>query len=110
MLILKPNEFTDFTDPFGLFDQEIEPKTFLSVEDWTETNAVIQDGDGVEYNKGSGRRLPKFEVNIELSDKLSTYERSRYTFLELIGDVGGFNSAITLFPSLLLSFYSARMF
>ena len=24
-LTLKPNEFTDFADPFGIFDQEIEP-------------------------------------------------------------------------------------
>ena len=80
-LILKPNEFTDYADPFGLFEQDIEPKTFLTVEDWTSSESIMLDGDGLKYPGGSGRRLPKFEVNIELSDKLSTFERSKYTLL-----------------------------
>ena len=30
--------------------------------------------------------------------------------MELLGDIGGFNSAIIIFPSFFLSFYSSLMF
>ena len=38
------------------------------------------------------------------------YERNYYTFMTLIGDVGGFNGAIILFPAFIMSFYSSHMF
>ena len=37
-------------------------------------------------------------------------ERQTYTFFTLLGDLGGFNGAIIIFPSYLMSFYSERMF
>ena len=39
-----------------------------------------------------------FEVNLELANKMMTAERSKYTFFVLLGDVGGFNGAIMIFP------------
>jgi len=32
-LMLSPNEFTDKTDSFGLFQREYEPVTFLSLQE-----------------------------------------------------------------------------
>ena len=37
-------------------------------------------------------------------------ERKYYTFMTLIGDVGGFNGAIILFPAFIMSIYSSQMF
>ena len=45
-----------------------------------------------------------------LSRKENSLERQYYTFLDLIGDFGGFFGAIVIFPPMFLSFYSSRMF
>ena len=37
-------------------------------------------------------------------------QRVQYTFFSLLGDVGGFNGAIIIFPSFLMSWYAARKF
>ena len=51
-----------------------------------------------------------FTMRIELDEKKETFERQAYTWFTLIGDVGGFNSAIAIIPTFLISFYSDRMF
>ncbi len=33
-----------------------------------------------------------------------------YTIFTLLGDIGGFNGAIMIFPAYLMSFYSSRMY
>ena len=38
------------------------------------------------------------------------YGRSKYTLFEMIGDLGGFNGAIILFPAYFMSLYSSLMF
>ena len=53
---------------------------------------------------------PLFEISIIQSDRKKTYERTTWTFFSFIGDVGGFNSAIIIFPSYIMSFYSSRMY
>ena len=45
-----------------------------------------------------------------LSDKRRLIERQAYTFMILVGDIGGFTGAIIGLPSLILSWYSNRMF
>ena len=50
------------------------------------------------------------EVVFELSDIKRTYERQAYTFMTLLGDIGGFNSAILVFPVFLMAWYSERMY
>ena len=54
--------------------------------------------------------LPILEMNITLSDQMMTAERSQYSFFTLLGDVGGFNGAIIIFPAYIMSFYSSRMY
>ena len=50
------------------------------------------------------------DIVLELSDIKRTYERQAYTFMTLIGDIGGFNSAILIFPVFLMAWYSERMY
>ena len=49
-------------------------------------------------------------ISIIQSDKKKTYERTTWTFFSFIGDVGGFNGAIGIFPTLIMSYYSSRMY
>ena len=49
-------------------------------------------------------------VNLQISEKSMTYERSAYTLFQLLGDVGGFNAAIMILPYYFLQIYSERMF
>ena len=48
--------------------------------------------------------------NLSLGRNHKEIERQVYTFMTLIGDVGGFNGAIILFPTFFMSFYSSFMF
>ena len=66
--------------------------------------------DSVISNFEPQDRLPGSEFHFTLSDRKRTIERSFYSFMTLIGDVGGFNSAIILFPTFIMSFFSSRIF
>ena len=54
--------------------------------------------------------MPLVEVILELSDIKRIYVRQAYTFMTLIGDIGGFNSAVLVFPVYLMAWYSERMY
>ena len=54
--------------------------------------------------------MPAVEIRFTLSDIKRTYERSAYTFMILIGDIGGFNAAVFIFPAFLMSWYNEKMF
>ena len=45
-----------------------------------------------------------------LSDRKWHHERSAYTAMTLIGDVGGFNGAMVLLPTYLMSYFSFVMY
>ena len=45
-----------------------------------------------------------------MSDRVTYHERKAYTFMDLLGDFGGFNDAIIFIVSTLFAGYSARMF
>ena len=45
-----------------------------------------------------------------LSDRKWIHERRAYTFMALIGDVGGFNGAMVLLPTYLMSYFSFIMY
>ena len=49
-------------------------------------------------------------ASIELSATVRQSERKRYTVLALLGDVGGFNDGIIIFPTLFLTYYSQIVF
>ena len=94
---LSPNEFINYDDYFGLFNQDPEPYNYLVVENDVYSSTYFD-----------GR--PRAEFRFVLSDIKRTQERKFYTLMQLIGDVGGFNSAIVLFPTVIMGFYSAHSF
>ena len=109
---LAPNEFTDYTDSLGLFGTDPEPQKFFSVERYEEQFVPFTtslEGLGVRYNQDSSLVLPKLDIEFVLSNKLHKFERTRYNLMMLVGDLGGFNSAVALIPSFLLSFYTPKM-
>ena len=93
---LGPNEFTDTRDRVGLLNKnpDQEPYTFLSVESKTD----------------KANNLWRFSIVIELSNLKHTYERSVYTFMTLLGDIGGLYGAIVSIPSLFISRIIERLF
>ena len=74
-----------------------EVHNFLSVD----SQKVVREG--IESEVG-------IMIKLMLSTNKYVYERSVYTFFTLIGDVGGFNSAIIILPTFLMSIYSKRMY
>ena len=52
----------------------------------------------------------KFEMTVELSNVKYLHQRSIMTFLDVIGNVGGFNDAVWLFASFFLGPYSSLMY
>ena len=87
-----PNEFSDFNDKVGLISQEVEPYEFGSIMD-------VKESKGTSMN-----------ISLIQSDKKKTYERTTWTFFSFIGDVGGFNGAIGIFPTFIMSYYSSHMY
>ena len=51
--------------------------------------------------------LPKFFVIVSLSENKYVIERQAYTFMALLGDVGGFKDGILMVFTLLMTTYSA---
>ena len=45
-----------------------------------------------------------------MSESITYYERRAYTFMDLLGDFGGFNDAIIFIVSTVFASYSASMF
>ena len=45
-----------------------------------------------------------------LSDRKWHHERNAYTVMTLIGDVGGFNGAMVLLPTYLMSYFTFMMY
>ena len=45
-----------------------------------------------------------------MGSKKKTILRQAYTFLDLLGDFGGFNDALFFFGGIFLASYSSRMF
>ena len=108
---LASNEFYDYNDYFGLFEQDPEPKEFLSIDKSVSTvvNLYGMNITDLAY-PDSNQSLPFSEVQYVLSNKKRRIERQAYTFMILVGDIGGFTGAIIGLPSLILSWYSNRKF
>ena len=49
-------------------------------------------------------------ANIVLSDKFWNIERQRYSMMNVLGDFGGFNDGLVIFPSALMGIYSSYFF
>ena len=68
------------------------------------------DQDEDEETQTQTLQLPNVEISIELSNVLHQTERKVYSIFTMIGDIGGFNGAIIILPSYILTSYSARMY
>ena len=103
---LGPNEFLNVDDTVGLFAQDVDPETFFS----TESIQYSESTNNLPSYPESWQFLPNASVRFQLSDIKRTSERSAYTFMILIGDIGGFNGAVFIFPAFFLSWYNQKMF
>ena len=52
----------------------------------------------------------EFSINVRLHNIERVYERQSYTFMMMVGDIGGFNSAVIVVPTLFMSYYSSLMY
>ena len=104
-----PNEFTLQDDRLGFLDDGGELIEFLNIDTFTDSTDVTASFKGVSFS-GSDITLPQIDVRLELSETMHYLQRVQYTFFSLLGDVGGFNGAIIIFPSYLMSWYAARKF
>ena len=86
----------------------MEPKDFLSIDSTTFTGFPLLD-NGVRY-PGSDKSLADIQIQFQLSKNKKSIEIHSYTFMLLLGDIGGFNGAIIIFPTYVMSWYSSRMF
>ena len=113
-IALQPNEFTDNTDMVGFFEQDYDPTEFLSVDTFTSstTKLTLEDRDSIplEVEGDEVQIRPKMKLDLILSNRMVITERGVYTFFTLLGDLGGFNGAITIFPAYIMSYYASRMY
>ena len=58
----------------------------------------------------SSQEYPQYIANFYLSTNKVVQERQAYTFMELLGDFGGFNDALFFIIGALMSLYSSRMY
>ena len=94
---LSQSEFSDNDDPVGFTKYEPEPFNFLTEESFERTVEITPNSTNLSFE-------------FILSNKKHTLEREAYTFFALIGDLGGFNGAIIILPSFLMTLYSSRIF
>ena len=83
-----------------MIQNEPEPVSFFNIE----YKGVLYDS---YYEDVLGL---KFTTKFVLSDVSKTYEREVYSFMEALGDFGGFNDGIVLFPAIFMSIYAEKMF
>ena len=88
------NEFEDSDDKIGFLSSEKEAFSFLSADTSPQTERI------------TGFNYTHFDWTIQLGKNKKLIQRQVYTFMTLIGDFGGFNGAVIMFPAFFLSFYS----
>ena len=99
-MLISQNEFIANDDYIGLFQSEPEPQVFLTID------SLIESRNNKPYNN----ELTSLEIKISISNRKNSLDRQVYSLLTLASDVGGFNGAIVIIPTYLMSFYSLRMF
>ena len=90
-----PTEFKDNNDYLGMFNRDPEPSKFFCWE------------RSVEHELDSNFWLV---YEVVLDEKEMKNERQVYTFFALLGDLGGFNGAIVVFPAYLMNIYSQSQY
>ena len=90
------NTFIDNNDYLGLIQAEPDSQSFFNIEKY-------------EYFDYTFDRLDS-PTELYLSDLEKTYEREVYTFMEALGDFGGFNDGVLIIPAILMHIYSSKMY
>ena len=54
--------------------------------------------------------MPSVRINFELSDIKRTHTRKAFTWFQLLANIGGYNFTVKIIPTLLMSWYSSKMF
>ena len=98
-MVLGYDEFYDHSDSIGIVESDVEPFGFLSTRSFTSTLTKSETG-----------LLPRFVLEVSLGDTKKVYERTAYTLFTLLGDFGGFNGAIIIFPAYLMSQFSSNKY
>ena len=91
-----------------MIPQEADEISYFTEEKVTES--VVPKYQTSDFGDGNKVVLPGFNIEIKMSQRANAYERSAYTLLALLGDIGGFNGAIIILPTYLMSFYTPRMY
>lgn len=91
---LGPNEFIDNPDPIGLFNPHSDPYEFLTVEH-------------VEKNSKSPG---VYGIEIVLWNEVHEYERTPFTLMVLLGELGGAYGIISALPPFFIATSVERMF
>ena len=99
MISLNRNELTLKDGSVGFLDAEKDPHTFLSFD--RSEKIYLKD------LKSDIKDFPMYDYRILASSKKTYYDREAYTFLELLGDFGGFNDALFLIIGTISSFYAS---
>ena len=90
---LGANLFEDFRDKIGFLRTDPVEHDFFQIE-----KEIV--------DKISPYKRTETRVKIVLSDLLRSQERQVYTFITLMGDVGGFNEAVLIFPTIIMAYLS----
>ena len=108
---LSPNSFEDSHDWLGFQSEDVAAQDFLTIDSEQhiyELQTTQKEGD-VQF-ASVNLPAPSSQLTIQLSDTRNFYARSKYTLFILLGDFGGFNGAIVMLPSFLISFYAPISF
>ena len=66
--------------------------------------------DRVREDSWRDSNFVEFQITMMLHHLERVYERQSYTFMMMVGDIGGFNSAVIVVPTLFMSYYSSLMY
>ena len=103
---MKQNELILDDNQSGFLSDEQDPINFLSVDRIEKEYTTYQ----VPKRQDSDIEFPYISAIIKMSTNKTYSERRAYTFLDLLGDFGGFNDAIIFIVSTIFASYSAAMY
>ena len=91
----------------GFVASRVREYQFLTKET---NNVVVEEVVNPRLKLSSGYTLFEFECRIELSNKKYSYFRRAYTFLDLLGDFGGFYASVLMILGFFMKYYSETSF
>ena len=109
---LATNSLTIEKDMIGFITSKKTETEFLSVESSKSSSIFPKSYVRIDPQTGKEKEfiLDIPQVKFELSEVNHEYERSRYTFVDLLSDFGGFNDGLLLLAHALTGTYAASMF